>query len=348
MLVPTLITLTGMAALASASPTPDSKTLLNRQGTFIRYAGCFGSDFNWPINPSKYNLTIAYTGPANGLATCSAACPNSSHFILWDQNCFCAPLITIDKTRNYIPQLDQWEATEGDCWRTCANEPGISCGGSLRASFYQRTDPPSLANPGVAPVTGWHYMGCYSSYFRALPTVFRADDMTPTKCSQLCPLSNYFGVEYGRECWCGPALGTTYKTFNRLCGMVCKGDGKYLCGGNRHFTLYEKDGARRVDAPVGGYDFLGCYTDLVNNTRTLARVTRSDSMTLEVCEATAASQGAKFFGVEYGRECWTGNGLAAGSGSADDYPEICIQPCAGNPGQVCGGSKRLSLYVART
>lgn len=168
--------------------------------------------------------------------------------------------LVIDKTRNYIESLDAWEATEGDCWRRCANEPGVTCGGSMRAAFYERTDPPTPQNPGIAVVEGFHWMGCYADNVpdRNLPYHAQsADDMTPAKCASLCPQSNFIGVEYGRECWCGPSLLYNYKTFNRLCPMACAGDASSLCGGRNYLTLYERNGARAPDAPVGNYDYVG-------------------------------------------------------------------------------------------
>ncbi|KAK4164346.1 hypothetical protein QBC43DRAFT_353280 [Cladorrhinum sp. PSN259] len=341
-------------ALATAVSIPgnEGRILETRQGNFIRYSGCFGSWFEWLSNPAAYNLTLARSGPDNGIATCSAACPTSAHFILWGPDCFCAPHITIDNTRHYIPELDSWEATEDDCWRFCANEPGASCGGSLRASFYTRTDPPSTQNPGIGPVAGFHWMGCYvdSVPTRNLPRKYGdSPDMTPTKCAQLCPLSNFIGLEYGRECWCGPVLQYQYRTFLRLCPMTCAGDGSLLCGGRNHLTLYEKDGAPQVPpgGPVGGYNYAGCFTDLVNGTRALSSVFKTDGMTLELCAQHAAGVNAKYFGVEYGRECWTGNALSSTSSAVWDVTE-CNYPCAANGGQACGAKSRLSLYIKPT
>lgn len=218
----------------------------------------FGSSETWRTDPASAGLSIGYHGPDNGIARCSAAC-HTSHFILWDQDCFCGNLV-IDEAIHYIASLDAWEATEGDCGRRCAGEPGVTCGGSMRAAFYARTDPPTPQNPGIAAVDGFHWMGCYPDNVpdRNLPyNTQSADDMTPAKCAALCPQSNFIGIEYGRECWCGPLLTYNYKTFNRLCPMPCPGDASALCGGRNHLTLYERDNARAPDAPVGNYDYVG-------------------------------------------------------------------------------------------
>lgn len=195
----------------------------------------------------------------------------------------------------------------------------------MRAAFYERTDPPTPQNPGIAVVQGFHWMGCYADNApdRNLPQHAQsADDMTPAKCASLCPQSNFIGVEFGRECWCGPSLQYNYKTFNRLCPMSCAGDASSICGGRNYLTLYERDGARTPDAPVGNYDYVGwsvplqfcghnngtntdscgaSYTDNGGNGRTLEHVSSSDQMTLELCAQTAAAGNFKFFGLEFGK-----------------------------------------------
>ncbi|KAG9701303.1 hypothetical protein KCU76_g30, partial [Aureobasidium melanogenum] len=52
--------------------------------------------------------------------------------------------------------------------------------------------------------------------------------------------------------------------------------------------------------------------------------------------------GYTWFGIEYGRECWMGNSLAAGTANAT--ASDCNMACSGMPGQLCGGPSRLSLY----
>ena len=130
----------------------------------------------------------------------------------------------------------------------------------MRAAFYERSDPPTPQKPGIAAVQGFHWMGCYADNVpdRNLQhNAQSADDMTPAQCASLCPQSNFIGVEYGRECWCGPSLAYNYKTYNRLCPMTCAGDASSICGGRNSLTLYERDDATAPDAPVGNYDYVG-------------------------------------------------------------------------------------------
>lgn len=90
---------------------------------------------------------------------------------------------------------------------------------------------------------------------------------------------------------------------------------------------------------TGGYSFYSCYKD---SPRALSVVASSDSMSVDQCLKIAAAGGYTWAGLEYGRECWTGNSLAAGTGNATAGD--CNMACKGMPGQLCGGPSRLSLY----
>ncbi len=48
----------------------------------------FSSWDAWRTDPASAGLFIGYQGADNGIAKCSAAC-QTSHFILWDQDCMC-------------------------------------------------------------------------------------------------------------------------------------------------------------------------------------------------------------------------------------------------------------------
>lgn len=88
------------------------------------------------------------------------------------------------------------------------------------------------------------------------------------------------------------------------------------------------------------YTYVDCHTDSVN-ARTLSEKSEvSYSITLEACASFCG--GYIFFGVEFGRECYCGNSLLAGSTTATDGR--CNMQCLGNSVQICGGGNGLSLY----
>lgn len=53
----------------------------------------------------------------------------------------------------------------------------------------------------------------------------------------------------------------------------------------------------------------------------------------------------KYFGAEYGRECYCGNSLNEGSSMAGIAQTDCNMPCSGNSSQACGAGNRLTMFA---
>jgi hypothetical protein len=128
----------------------------------------------------------------------------------------------------------------------------------MRAAFYERR-PPSIEKPAVAPINGFTYKGCFADgvTYRALPHAFSGDDMTPAKCAELCPHSKVVGLEYGRECWCGPSLAYEIKVYEGQCGMTCVGNADARCGDRDLLSVYERDDNGPAEPRISGYEPLG-------------------------------------------------------------------------------------------
>ncbi|KAK3311861.1 WSC domain-containing protein [Apodospora peruviana] len=98
------------------------------------------------------------------------------------------------------------------------------------------------------------------------------------------------------------------------------------------------------NSPPSYYHY-GCYTE---GTQSRALTGPSwinyANMTLRDC-ARFCSQHA-YFGLEFGGECYCGDGDQLAKGSFPSFPTDCTMTCGGDGpnGQACGGSKRLSLY----
>jgi hypothetical protein len=90
-----------------------------------------------------------------------------------------------------------------------------------------------------------------------------------------------------------------------------------------------------------GFTSLGCHSDLVNGARALsASASFENGMTVDRCFALCSN--FKYFGVEYGTECYCGNTIDAGSTSVDAAE--CSFPCGGDATQQCGAGARINLY----
>ncbi|PHH86517.1 hypothetical protein CDD83_10115 [Cordyceps sp. RAO-2017] len=96
-----------------------------------------------------------------------------------------------------------------------------------------------------------------------------------------------------------------------------------------------------VKNAVGRYLFQGCWTEATNSRALLGNAYADDKMTLETCAKFC--DGFKYFAAEYGRECYCGNELQAGSARAAAQAD-CSFPCAGDGSEYCGAGNRLQLY----
>ncbi|KAH8908759.1 hypothetical protein BR93DRAFT_502707 [Coniochaeta sp. PMI_546] len=93
---------------------------------------------------------------------------------------------------------------------------------------------------------------------------------------------------------------------------------------------------------VSPYALVGCWTE-GSGVRALSANSYSSgtSMTLESCATFCKNY--KYFGAEYGGECYCGDSLASSSASAP--LSDCNMVCTGNPLEYCGAGNRLELYI---
>jgi hypothetical protein len=65
--------------------------------------------------------------------------------------------------------------------------------------------------------------------------------MTLEMCGEFCAGFTYFGVEYGRECYCGNSLreGSALAENQKDCSFLCPGDKTTYCGAGMRLQLYK-------------------------------------------------------------------------------------------------------------
>ena len=215
---------------------------------------------------------------------------------------------------------------------------------------------------GLSTIGNYLFSGCYteSPTSRILPgDATSGDDMTPEKCAVFCQGWPFFGTEYGRECFCGDNVAREAQPVPLAqCAMPCAGNISEICGDANRVSLYhDKTLSGPIDPPEtvnGTSGFLGCYTEVGRpggEDRTLAGASFSSyNMSLGTCESFCINEGLqtvqntpyKYWGVEYGRECYCGDNLTSGTLKVNDRD--CSQVCSGNKQELCGGSSLLSLY----
>lgn len=254
-----------------------------------------------------------------------------------------------------------------DIGGTCAAFPNPGACGDVDppVNATTTTTPPgsTTATPTstLAPVTpthratvgGYTHVSCWTEGVgvRALAGIsFANDTMTLEKCADYCKAYVYWGTEYGRECYCGNSLDKTSSAAALAdCNMVCGGEPSAYCGAGNRLELYSTTSAPVTPTPtatlihkptVSPYTLIGCWTE-GNGVRALGQAsTISDAMTNEACAAYCKTY--KYFGTEYGSECYCGSYLADSSKTAP--LEECNMACSGDKYQYCGASSRLELY----
>ncbi|KZF20208.1 WSC-domain-containing protein [Xylona heveae TC161] len=293
------------------------------------YLGCYTEGTN-----SRALTGESSSGDANTVQSCATTCSGFTYFgVEYSRECYCGNVLSAGAV----------VASDGGCTMTCAGNSSEYCGGPSRLNIYELN---SQATASAAPATqtvlaagDFVSIGCYTEATngRALTDKSTSSNSnTVASCANTCSSYNYFGVEYGAECYCGNTIsaGSVYTT-DGGCNMDCSGDETEFCGGPSHLNMYQKN------STTPGYVFMGCYTEGTNARALPDKSTAGSSNTVESCYTFCS--GYSYFGVEYSDECYCGNTLSTGSVPATDNG--CTMPCAGNSTEMCGGPNRLDLYM---
>jgi hypothetical protein len=198
--------------------------------------------------------------------------------------------------------------------------------------------------PVSARAAAFTRSGCYTDTDagnRALSGDFKGDDtMTVEMCAEYCSAYQFFGIEYGRECYCGNERNAnSVSAPDTDCNFACPGDATETCGAGSRLEIYINNGytAPEPTVPDVGAPYLGCFVD--NAARVLPdRIISEDDMTAAKCAANC--DGYLYFGTQWSRECYCGNDEPTEAAPASD----CNMPCSGDATEICGAGMRLTVY----
>lgn len=166
--------------------------------------------------------------------------------------------------------------------------------------------------------------------------------MTLKKCATACAAWPMFGVEYGRECYCGTTLSNMSAVETPSdCYQPCYGNSSETCGAPLRLNIYETTTPIKTIAAPITYTSQGCYSEPdTTGSRALTGISFNDySMTVEKCAVFC--DGYTMFGLEYSRSCFCGNNMTSGAVATTG----CNTACAGNSSESCGGSWKLNIYT---
>lgn len=137
-----------------------------------------------------------------------------------------------------------------ECNTPCAGDATSSCGAKNRLELYMNTKAITARAEQPAAAGKFIWQGCRTEISgRALREYHMAvDNMTNDMCAEFCKDFEYFGTEYGTECYCGKKIRKGSKGVEAgECDMVC-GGGKEFCGGHDRISVYEKRKAFKCKA----------------------------------------------------------------------------------------------------
>ncbi|KAK3324873.1 WSC domain-containing protein [Apodospora peruviana] len=304
--------------------------------SLVPSAGGFSHQSCW-TNPSA-SRALTYTGFTSARMTvekCAGFCGDFEYFGVGNgRECYCGDSLSTSSE----------SATE--CSSPCEGDKTQLCGGVGKINFSTAPAAPTYTPPFPA-VRGFEWDNCWEEITTAgrllNGATTAADDMTLEKCADFCHAWPYFGVEYGRECYCGlvPAPSGKVAASIEECHFSCPGDTAEKCGAGMRVSVYHTTTTGPTDRDdVAGSTRHGCMTEGGDGRALQAKAFATDGMTLEVCEATCA--GYTYWGVEYGRECYCGNDFNPTSQKVNDSE--CDMMCMGDSTQLCGAGNRLMAY----
>ncbi|KAJ7479209.1 glycosyl hydrolase family 71-domain-containing protein [Mycena latifolia] len=358
-------TTTPITPATTTTSTATTATSTSVAGVSWTNLGCYPD----PNSPRTLNNGIHTSTSTNNVTTCLSTCKNAGYVyagVEYGVECWCASTLTTGVSAT----------SAGECDMGCSSGTGI-CGGGNRINVYfaavglgtttsvstTTTSPAATATSTSVAGVSWNYLGCYPdpNSPRTLSSGISTSTNTNSVSTCLTTCKNagyvYAGVEYGVECWCASAMTAGVSaTSEGECGMACSG-GTGICGGGNKINIYSAAAGLGTttttttttnSAPTStpSWSYLGCYLDTANP-RTLNNglsFTSQTGQSVAGCLAACAGAGYLYGGTEYGVECWCASALSSGASTASG----CDMTCSGAPGDVCGGSYRISLYKAST
>ena len=219
----------------SAPVTPTPTATLSHRPTVTPYTlvGCWAEGDGVRALDQATTVSDKMTNEA-----CAAYCKSYKYFgTEYGRECYCG---------NYLAESSK-VAPLGDCSMPCSGEQYEYCGAGGRLELYQNPDI-TAGPPQQPPAVGdFILVGCQTegTSTRALSASSLAqDDMTNEMCADHCKGYEYFGTEYGRECYCGNAIdASSVVAPSKECKMLCAGSASEYCGGSSRLSVYKKKAA---------------------------------------------------------------------------------------------------------
>lgn len=264
----TLLSLLSVGCLVQAAPS-DSLEARAAAATVkpvpgYTYQGCYAEPVTGRALPSK----TAQDGMTVEL--CASMAAGKAWFGLeYGRECWYGDILA---SGTYI------SAAEGDCSKPCSGDASELCGASKRLNLYKKggaitaSSVSQMATSSSATSTisagsnsgaaSYVFLGCIqdnaSANGRTLPDKkYTNTAMTVELCAQTAKMYKYqyFGLEYGTECWMANTVNRlaqwSLNGDNPTCTTPCPGNTSQLCGGRARMNLYSVSSASSPASTIG-------------------------------------------------------------------------------------------------
>jgi WSC domain len=180
------------------------------------YLGCYTE-----ATIGRALVSVAYADDGMTVEMCASECSGFTMFgVEYQRECYCGNTLGAGSA----------ETSELECKYSCMGNSSESCGGDSRLNLYKF----GATSIVTTTETTFTRQGCYTegTGIRALTgKAYFNDSMTVEACATACEGYTWFGVEYGRECYCGNTINRgSVIADDSNCSFNCPGDSTEKCG----------------------------------------------------------------------------------------------------------------------
>lgn len=297
------------SSTATSVPIPTGGPIVNPGVGGYASIGCYTEATTGRALPNGFTMPA---GNKN-VATCIAGCAGRSFIyagLEYGQECWCGNAFSAGS----VP------APAADCKIACVDNKAELCGGNSRLNVYQAGSG-SSSSSSVSSTT----------VSTSATTITISSSTSSTTSAITSTLSS-------------SAAQTTISSSASSTGLTTLSTTTTRAPSSSSTTSASASASPSgpvVKPTVGAYTFHGCWTEIPNGRALDSKVLTNDLMTLEMCSNFCT--GFAYFGAEYGRECYCGTIIKAGSALAENQND-CKFPCPGDTRYFCGAGVRIQMY----
>ncbi|KAG7138088.1 WSC domain-containing protein like [Verticillium longisporum] len=238
----TTVLVSGAPKTTSTSPvtTTQPTTTTTSKPVAVQKSGSYELVGCWNRPPNARALNVSYTDDLMTVEKCLAKAAGYAYAgVEFGKECWYSN--TIDG--GYSVALSA-------CNMPCPGAPDKQlCGAGNRMLMYKlpgNTVPqptqPAMIVVGTRVAYRWYYVECRTdgSANRSLTGAqYSQANMTLHECANLCLGFDYFGAEFGKECYCGDTFAAGSAVSANDCTLTCVGNRDQYCGAGNRMSVYQ-------------------------------------------------------------------------------------------------------------